>query len=225
MRVCVVIPAFNEAHAIADVVSRVRDWVPDVVVVDDGSTDGTREEATEAGATVLRHDINRGKGHAVRTGLAHVLAGPWTDVLLMDGDGQHRPSDVPRLLDAAAREDAELVVGARVFRKDAMPRARYYSNVIGSWALSRFVGAPVRDSQSGFRVIRCEALRGLTLTSRGYEIETEMLIRLRQRGARIASVPVEAVYGLGPSKLRPVRDTTRTCFLAVRYRFLSGSQT
>jgi glycosyltransferase involved in cell wall biosynthesis len=223
MRVCAIVPAFNESRAIADVVSRVREWVADVVVVDDGSTDGTGDAAARAGATVLRHEMNRGKGHAVRTGLAHVLAGPWTHVLLMDGDGQHRPADVPRLLEAAARADVELVVGARVFRKDAMPRARYYSNVIGSWALSRFVGVPVGDSQSGFRVIRCDALRRLTLTSRGYEIETEMLIRLRQRGARIASVPVEAVYGLGPSKLRPVRDTTRTCFLAVRYRFLPGA--
>jgi glycosyltransferase involved in cell wall biosynthesis len=223
MRVCAIVPAFNESRAIADVVSRVREWVADVVVVDDGSTDGTGDAAARAGATVLRHEMNRGKGHAVRTGLAHVLAGPWTHVLLMDGDGQHRPADVPRLLEAAARADVELVVGAPVFRKDAMPRARYYSNVIGSWALSRFVGVPVGDSQSGFRVIRCDALRRLTLTSRGYEIETEMLIRLRQRGARIASVPVEAVYGLGPSKLRPVRDTTRTCFLAVRYRFLPGA--
>jgi glycosyltransferase involved in cell wall biosynthesis len=223
MRVSALIPAYNEAHAIGGVVSGMSARVRDIVVVDDGSTDDTAEAAANAGALVLRHDVNRGKGHAVRTGLAHVLAGPSTHVLLMDGDGQHRPSDVPRLLEAGARGDVDLVVGARAFRKDAMPLARYYSNVIGSWALSYFVGAPVRDSQSGFRLIRCDALRGLTLTARGYEIETEMLIRLGQRGARMASVPVEAVYGLGPSKLRPVRDTTRTCFLAVRYRFLSGA--
>ena len=223
MRVAAVIPAWNEAGRVGMVVEGVRPLVDDVIVVDDGSGDGTAGEAEEAGAVVLRHERNRGKGSAVRTGLARVLAGDFTHVLLLDGDGQHRPSDVPSLLTAGADDRVDLVVGARAFRKGAMPRARYYSNLVGSWALSRFVGTPIRDTQSGFRLFRCDRLRGLALTARGYEIETEMLIRLRQRGARVVSVPIETVYGVGPSKLRPVRDTTRTCLLAVRYRFLSGA--
>jgi hypothetical protein len=101
-----------------------------------------------------------------------------------------------------------------------MPASRYHANRLGSRVLSWFVGVPLRDTQCGFRVFRLDALRGLTLTSSGYEIETEMLVKLRRRGGRVASVPVTAVYGTGRSKLRPVRDTTRTCFLAVYYRFL-----
>ena len=101
-----------------------------------------------------------------------------------------------------------------------MPPSRYYANRIGSRALSWFVGVPVEDTQCGFRVFRAEALRGLRLSATGYEIETEMLVKLRRLGGRVASVPVTAVYNGHRSKLRPIRDTTRTCFLAVYYRFL-----
>lgn len=222
VRVCALVPAFNEAATIAEVLAGVRPFVTGIVVVDDGSTDETAAHARAAGATVLQHARNAGKGHAVRTGLAHVLAASapaFTHVLLIDGDMQHRPADVPKLIETATRTGAELVVGERLFDKAQMPSSRYYSNVIGSWALSGFIGAPIRDSQSGFRLIACDALRGMPLTATGYEVETEMLIRLARRGVRMASVPVTLSYG-AKSKLRPVRDTTRTCFLAVYYRFL-----
>jgi hypothetical protein len=101
-----------------------------------------------------------------------------------------------------------------------MPASRYHANRIGSRVLSWFVGAPVGDTQCGFRLVRTDALRGIALTARGYEIETEMLVKLRRRGARVAAVPITAVYGRQRSKLRPVRDTTRTCLLAVYYQFL-----
>ncbi len=220
MDVCAIVPAFNEARTIADVVRALRPLVREVLVVDDGSSDGTGTLAASAGATVARHDVNRGKGHAVRTGLAFVLARPFTHVLLIDGDGQHRPSDVPALLDAARRTGADLIVGERVFDKTQMPASRYYTNVIGSRALSWFIGSAIRDSQSGFRLIRTAPLRALTLTATGYEVETEMLIKLARRGATMSSVPVTLSYG-AKSKLRPIRDTTRTCFLAVYYRFLT----
>jgi hypothetical protein len=101
-----------------------------------------------------------------------------------------------------------------------MPASRYHANRIGSLALSKFVGVSIRDTQCGFRLIKLDALRGLRLRAKGYDIETEMLVKLRRRGAHIASVPITAVYAGQRSKLRPVRDTTKTCFLAVYYRFL-----
>jgi len=220
MNVCALIPAFNEAATIADVVRGVAPHVSHVLVIDDGSSDDTAARAETAGGEVIRHPQNRGKGHAVRTGLARVLDGPYTHVLLMDGDGQHRPEDVARMVDAARESDADLIVGERVFDKSQMPRSRYYSNTIGSRALSAFIGSPVKDSQSGFRLIRCAALKGIPLTATGYEIETEMLIKLARRRIRMTGVPVTLSYG-AKSKLRPIRDTTRTCFLAVYYRFLN----
>jgi glycosyltransferase involved in cell wall biosynthesis len=219
IHVVAVIAALDEAAHIGAVVEGTRPFVDAVFVVDDGSHDETAARAEAAGATVIRHDTNRGKGVAIRTGLEAVAGRGFTHVLLMDGDLQHRPADVPALLAAAA--GADVVVGARIFDRESMPTSRYFSNVIGSWALGGLIGVSIRDTQSGFRLIRLSAIEPLRLTSTGYEIETEMLIRLARRGAVVREVPVALAYDGAPSKLRPVRDTTRTCFLALYYRFLA----
>jgi glycosyltransferase involved in cell wall biosynthesis len=220
IRVQALIPAFNEAATIATVVTGISAHVAAICVIDDGSTDGTAEAARRAGADVLANPGGRGKGEAVRAGLARVLEGDCTHVLLLDGDLQHLPEEAPLLIAEAARTGADVVLGERRFDRRAMPASRYHANRIGSLALSKFVGVPIRDTQCGFRLFKVAALRGLRLRARGYEIETEMLVKLRRRGARIASVPITAVYAGQRSKLRPVRDTTKTCFLAVYYRFL-----
>jgi glycosyltransferase involved in cell wall biosynthesis len=218
--VVAVIPAFNEASSIADVVGGLSSPVEHVIVVDDGSTDDTADRARQAGAEVVEHDTNLGKGRAIRTGVARALAGGFTHVLFLDADMQHLPHEAARLLEAAAETSADVVIGERQFSRADMPSSRYHANRIGSRALSWFVGAPVQDTQCGFRVFRADALRPLRLHASGYEIETEMLVKVRRRGGRVATVPVTAVYTGAHSKLRPVRDTTRTCFLAVYYRFL-----
>jgi len=220
MSVVALVAAFNEAGSIGDVVRQVRPHVAHVVVVDDGSTDNTSDRALEAGAEVLRHGSNLGKGAAIRTGLGLLLARSHSHVLFLDGDLQHSPEDAPALIAAASRGEGDLVLGERPFDFHTMPRSRYYTNQISSWVISVFfIGQRVKDAQSGFRLVATSALRKLRLTGRGYEIETEMLIKLARRGARIARVPIALRYQGAPSKLRPLRDTTRTCFLAVRYRF------
>jgi glycosyltransferase involved in cell wall biosynthesis len=220
IRAVALIPAFNEAPTIAAVVEGVRPAVDRVIVIDDGSTDGTGDRAREAGAEVVRHAANLGKGRAVRTGLARVFEGTFTHVLLLDGDFQHLPNEAPALLAEAAAGGADVVIGERRFERAKMPASRYHANRIGSRVLSWFVGIPVQDTQCGFRVFRVEALRSLRWRATGYEIETEMLVKVRRRGGRVATVPITAVYDGQRSKLRPVHDTTRTCFLAVYYRFL-----
>jgi glycosyltransferase involved in cell wall biosynthesis len=220
MRVQALIPAFNEADTIAEVVSGVSSYVSAVWVVDDGSTDGTAEAARSAGATIVVHRGQRGKGAAVRAGLAEVLESDSTHVLMMDGDLQHLPEEAPLLIAEAQRTDADVVLGERRFDRHAMPASRYHANRIGSLALSRFLGLAIGDTQCGFRLFKTDALRGMPLRAQGYDIETEMLVKLKRRGGRIAGVPVTAVYAGRHSKLRPVRDTTKTCFLAVYYRFV-----
>lgn len=220
VRAAAVIPAFNEGDSIATVVEGLRGCVAKVIVVDDGSTDETAARARAAGADVVVHRGNLGKGQAVRTGLARVLTEDFTHVLLLDGDMQHLPHEASRLLEAAGRTGADAVLGERQFSRGDMPASRYRTNTIGSWALSSFIGVPVRDTQCGFRVFKVDALRGLPLKAVSYDIETEMLIKVRRRGGRVASVPVSAVYAGHRSKLRPIRDTTRTCFLAVYYRYI-----
>jgi glycosyltransferase involved in cell wall biosynthesis len=218
-RVAALIPAFNERGTIRDVVVGVRPHVDAVLVVDDGSTDGTSGIADDAGAEVLRHPSNRGKGQAVRSGMEALLARDFSHVLLMDADMQHLPHEAPALLQAARRTGAALVVGERQFDRERMPASRYYANRLGSRALSWFMGVPLGDTQCGYRVFRTDILRRMRLRATGYDIETEMLVKLGRLEGTIEHVPVSAVYR-GKSKLRPVRDTTRTCFLAVYYRFI-----
>jgi glycosyltransferase involved in cell wall biosynthesis len=219
--VVALVPAFNEAGTIRDVVEGVQPHVREVIVVDDGSSDGTAALAQAAGATVLRHNRVRGKGRAVRTGLDHVLSRTEAQyVLILDGDMQHLPAEAPRLIATAIGGNADLVVGVRRFERDTMPASRYHATVLGSRALSSFVGAALEETQGGYRLTRIDIVRKMHLRATGYDNETEMLIKVGRLGGRIVQVPVSAVYGNARSKLRPVRDTTRTCFRAVYYRYI-----
>ena len=220
IRAVAVIPAFNEAETIQQVVNGLHGKVDHILVVDDGSTDATAKLARRAGADVLEHGSNRGKGHAVRSAIEWVAARDFTHALMIDGDMQHLPGEAPLLLEAAARTGIDVVLGERRFGREAMPASRYHANRLGSRVLSWFVGVRFSDTQCGFRVFRVDALRGISLRARGYDIETEMLVKLSRRQARITTVPITAVYTGQRSKMRPVRDTTRTCFLAVYYRFI-----
>ncbi len=220
---CAVIAAYNEEQHVAEVVKGAARWASHVIVVDDGSSDATAARAREAGATVIRHEQNLGKGCAIRTGLARVLEEQCTHVLFLDADMQHDPAEIPKLVERAERGIGDFVLAEREFVKDAMPPARFYTNVIGSHILSWFIGMPVSDSQSGFRLIRRDWLRKVTLTGRGYEIETEMLIKLARAGARVERIKVARLnYQDSRSHIRPFRDTFRTCMLALRYRYLTN---
>jgi glycosyltransferase involved in cell wall biosynthesis len=170
MRTCVLIPAFNEAPYIADVVKRVREHVEQVVVIDDGSADGTADVARAAGATCLQLPRNCGKASALRAGIAFARDHGFTCVITLDGDGQHLPEDIPVMLRIAQETGADLVIGARYFDRAIMPRSRYFSNVIGSRLASALVGCEIRDSQSGFRLFRLNKLDSSKLRSRCYEL-------------------------------------------------------
>src|ERR1035438_4162753 len=172
MKVCALIPAYNEAPHIAAVARGAARHVAEVVVIDDGSTDGTFEQAVSAGATCLRMPRNQGKAVALRAGLADAQARGFTHPLTRAAAGQPPPEDTPALLEAGA---AALVIGARGFDRAGMPRSRYFSNTVGSKVASWLVGCEIRDSQSGFRLIRLEGLRGVRLRSRCYEFEMEVL--------------------------------------------------
>lgn len=220
MNVVGLVVAYDEEGTIAQVVARSLAFLPRVFVVDDGSSDETARRAERAGATVLRHASNRGKGAAIRTGLDTVLKEDATHVLFIDADLQHRPEDIPLLLEKARTGSGDFVVGERRFDRNGMPGARYYANTIGSAVMSRIVGRRIRDSQTGFRLIRAELLRSVALTSRRYEIEAEILVKLARRGVEPESVPIEATYGGARSKMRPVRDVFRICMLTMYYRYL-----
>jgi glycosyltransferase involved in cell wall biosynthesis len=193
--------------------------VPAVLVVDDGSGDATGVVSAAAGARVLTRPVNGGKGSAVRDGLAVLLAGPHTHVAFVDADGQHAPDDLPALL-AAARGGADFVIGSRLKSRGEMPGKNYWANTIGDRVLSRMTGLAVEDGQSGYRVIRADLLRRLTLEARRYAIENEILIKAAPRVERLAIVPIRTIYGSSPGHYRPFRDTWITSWLSVWYKTL-----
>jgi len=224
MRICALIPAFNEAPHIARVVQQAKPHVVEVVVIDDGSSDGTADVARGAGATCLQLPGNRGKASALRVGIDFAHDRNFTHVITLDGDGQHLPEDIPVLIRVARETGADLVIGTRCFDRARMPRSRYFSNTVGSRLASALVGREIRDSQSGFRLFRLDKLHGAKLRSRCYELEMEILIKMARSGCVIAHAPIRSIYedGRTRSKMKPVRDTVRVCLWSLAFRFLGA---
>jgi glycosyltransferase involved in cell wall biosynthesis len=216
--VVAVIPAYDCAASIGRVVTVLRRHLEAVLVVDDGSADGTGEAAAAAGARVHRLGENQGKGAALLAGIRLALEGGPAAILLLDGDGQHDPSDAPAFLEAWDSGAGDLIVGNRMSRPDAIPAARYWTNRIGSRVLSWMTGWEVEDSQSGYRLLGADLLRRLPLASRGYSVESEMLIKAAHRGARLAQVPIRTIYEGNPSHYRPVLDTVRISLWSIYWK-------
>lgn len=220
-RVAALIPVFNCAGRIGPVVAASLQLVPDVLVVDDGSTDGTAEEARRAGARVVVHSGNRGKAAGLRSGLAVLLGEEHTHVLMLDGDGQHDPADIPGFLAAAA--DADLVLGNRLWKPEAIPGRRRWTNFIGTRALEIMTGFPVEDSQCGYRLVASALLRRMTLVAQRYAVDTEILVRAGNLRARFAHVPVQVIYDGAVSHYRPLADTVHIVLSSVRFKIDEGT--
>lgn len=194
----VVIPARNEAERIASVVTGVPKRIAgvdqvSVLVVDDGSGDGTGAAARAAGARVVRHRVNLGKGAALRTGCEVAVRARADLVAVMDADGQHRPGDLSRLAAPLVAGDADLVLGYRTFAGAMPPVMR-----LGNWGLSGSFGLlhgrRFRDTQCGLRAFSRDAYAHLAWDSAGYAVETEMLVRASRSNLRIVEVPIDTVY-------------------------------
>ncbi|MCX7934943.1 MAG: glycosyltransferase family 2 protein [Planctomycetota bacterium] len=211
---CAVIPACNEAAHIADIVARARRFVAAVLVVDDGSVDDSAQLAAAAGATILRHSRNLGKGAALQAGLDWAVQKGFAFAITLDGDGQHLPEEMPDFLAVAA--DCDLAIGNRMAARCGMPWLRWYTNRLMSAIISHLAGVAIPDTQCGFRLIRCAIWPRLVIRSRNFDYESEMLVAAGRLGLRIVSVPISTVYGAEKSKIRPAQDTIR--FLQLVWR-------
>ncbi|KAF1688943.1 glycosyltransferase family 2 protein [Pseudoxanthomonas taiwanensis] len=212
----VVIPALNEALRIRPVVERTLRHCPWVIVVDDGSHDGTAECIADLPVTVLRHPRRRGKGAALRTGFAAALAGGATGVLTLDGDGQHDPDDLPRLLRAAQRHPRHIIIGARLRHRAQAPLHRRLANAFGDWGVAWAAGYRIADTQSGQRYYPAEVVAMTDVPGEDFVYETQLLISASRRlGIRAVSIPVETRYcdeqgrRFRRSHFRPLRDLYR----------------
>jgi len=218
-QVAVVIPAYRAAASLPAVIDGVRRASPGavVLVVDDGSDDDTAAAARQAGARVVSHATNLGKGRALATGLAAAIeAGAVRFVVTLDADGQHPPEAIPRLLEPLEQGSADLVVGARR-RAGAMPPQRRLSNWLSSTLVSRGLGVRVPDSQSGFRAMTRPVAAAVKPAGNRYEFETEFLFAAKQAGFRLGAVDVPTVYSGAASYFRPVSDTLRLSRVFLRH--------
>ncbi|MDB6110363.1 MAG: hypothetical protein JWR69_2113 [Pedosphaera sp.] len=205
----VVIPCLDEGAGIAALVKAVRRHLPEVIVVDDGSSDETAGLAEAAGAEVIRQERSMGKGAALGAGWRRAKERGFSWALAMDGDGQHSPDDIPALLAMAGRGGVDLVVGNRMRDAGRMPWLRRRVNQWMSLRLSRAAGVLLPDSQCGFRLMRLGAWSALAIETTHFEIESEVLLGFVAKGFSVKFVPIQVIYRDEQSKIHPVRDSVR----------------
>ncbi len=221
-----VIPAYQDEKHIGDIVRRTRERFDHVLVIDDGSTDRTAQCAREAGAEVVIHDQNRGKGEALKTGLGHWLDREVTWVILLDSDGQHLPEEIDRFMAAAAAATRpSFFIGNRMNDIAGMPFIRRVVNRYMSRSISRVCRQEIPDTQCGFRMLDRQLIPGLLGGGHRFDYETEVLIIASRKGYRIESVPITTVYTDQVSKIHPLRDAIRFFKMMWRYRKLSRIDT
>jgi len=207
-----IIPAYNEGKTIRGLVEGTANQIGRVVVINDGSTDDTREQLADLPIKLISYTENQGKAYALWQGFNHVLEPQSEGVITMDGDGQHRPEDIARLLAAYAEFPNHLIIGTRTRDWGLFPPIRRWANQLANLGISLAAGCRVPDTQSGFRLYPASLLRILQIHSNrynGFVFESEVIIEAVKLGFKIQSIPIPAVYGrdLRRSHFRPARDT------------------
>jgi glycosyltransferase involved in cell wall biosynthesis len=207
----VVIPSYNEAATVREVAARARRYCPNVIVVDDGSIDGTVQALAGLDVTVLRNDENRGKAGSLTRGFDHALAHGAAGVMTLDADGQHAPEEIPSFLEQAIQYPAAFIIGVR--RRDQRQTSfwRYTANRIADFWIGWAAGMPIEDSQSGFRLYPMRLLRTVTIPygrQESFVFESEILIEAARQGFDLKSVAVSVSprSGPSPSHFRPLAD-------------------
>lgn len=234
MNTCLLLPAYNESRTIGQIIQEASEFIRDIIVIDDGSSDGTGEIAAARGAACLTNATNCGKGFALRKGFAYALAHGYELIVTMDSDGQHEPADLSRFLAHFDKTHPDILIGARVrevlpehadkvrtsqFHTNSslaksltkkgprpMPLHRSINNWLVSQVGSRLCGQTVPDFQSGYRLIRADVLRHVQLETARYEMEAELLIKAGRLGFRIESLPIQTRYGAEVSAIKPLRE-------------------
>jgi glycosyltransferase involved in cell wall biosynthesis len=218
LKTAAVIPAYREEKHVGDIVRRTRQELDHVLVVDDGSEDKTAHRAREAGAEVIVHSQNRGKGEAIKTGLRYWLDRQFAHVIILDADGQHLPEEIHRFIAAAGSAvERGFFLGNRMNNLSGMPFIRRVVNRYMSNRISRVCGQKIPDTQCGFRMLDRQLIPELLGGGDRFDYETEMLIIASRKGYPIQSVPITTVYSDEVSNIHPVRDALRFFKLMRRY--------
>jgi len=222
-RVVAVIPCYNTASHIAEVVTKCLPHVDQVIVVDDGSTDNTTIEASKAGAQVIRHERNMGYGAVIKTGFREAQIKGNDIILTIDGDGQNNPDEIPLLLEPILGGEADLVIGSRFLSNNPnMPSYRKFGIGVITSLFNLGSRTKVSDGQSGFRAYRRKIFEALSLSEKGMSVSIETLEEARKRGAIIKEVPISCLYSLPTLNLKVIRHGLRVALSVVKIRLKSS---
>lgn len=221
-RLAVIIPALNAEPTLPRVVADARSQLEPVLVIDDGSRDATGEVARAAGAVVIRHERNRGKGGALKTGFAWAMQNGFDGVITLDADGQHLATEIPKFVRERERSGADLIIGGRAHLFGEMLARRRMANRFSAKCIAMTSGARITDSQSGFRFYSSNLIRSLELRTDGFDMESEVIVRAGRRGYAIVTIPIDLgfVDGIATSHYKPLKDTLRIAWTVARARFL-----
>ncbi len=223
MKICIIIPVYNESQTIGELIKEIKNKSLEVVVIDDGSTDCCGDIAEQNGAHLIRHQEKKGKGVSLRDGFDYVAKKGFDAVITMDGDGQHDIVDLDVFIEKANDSSGDIIVsGNRMGNCKNMPTVRFLTNKFMSAMISGLCHQKIPDSQCGFRFISVNILKAIQLFSSDFEIETEVLVRASRKGFKIYSVPIQAIYRNELSKINPFLDTIR--FFAFIIKELKNSK-
>jgi glycosyltransferase involved in cell wall biosynthesis len=210
-KILITLPALNEAKFIGQVLQEISATVPNIpiLVVNDGSTDDTSKVVVNYDVFLIEHQQNYGKGEAMKTAFSFAQKSGFDWIVFLDGDGQHPPQYLPDFIEIINNNRVDVILGNRQSRKNDMPFHRQLSNGITSILISLCAGQRILDSQCGFRAVRVEKMRNIPLAASGFQVESEMLIKLGKTGATCAHVQIETIYGDEASSINLVADTLK----------------
>jgi glycosyltransferase involved in cell wall biosynthesis len=215
---CILIPAYNAEKTIVPVVQECLACGMPLVLVDDGSNDSTAKLLSDLPVTLLRHEQNRGKGAALKTGFAWALEHGFKGVVTVDADGQHDVSAIPLLVESAQRGGWGILIASRHTQFEQMAGLRKFWNRVGVWCIWKRTGFEITDSQSGFRYYSCDVLKKISLKSSGYAMEMEIFLKAWKAGFTVGSLPIAArvADGRATSHYRPFMDTVHISMTFLR---------
>jgi len=218
MKIAIVIPAYNEEESITHLLKQFNDFPRgNIIVVDDGSTDGTSSVVEHTQIILLKHKKNKGKGMAHRTAFEYARKNGFEGVITMDADGQHKPEEIENFV--KKKDSADILIGTRRMTTKNMPLVRYLTNRITSLTVSLIASQRIFDSQSGFRYISRRVFEKVPLKTERFQTESEILIKAGRMGFKIGAVSISTIYQKEKSYINPFIDTYRFINLAVRSLF------
>jgi len=212
----ILIPAYNEGKYIKDVILECRRYNNDIIVVDDGSTDNTSEilksvkDLSGPEVIIIGHEVNQGKGEALKTGCHYAVQNEYSGVITIDADGQHKVSEIADFLNAIQTKNPDVIVGSRLKNPGGMPFIRLFTNLFTSWLISMIAGKKINDVQSGFRYLSYDVLKNIKLETKNFDTEPEILLKASWMDYKIINIPISTIYHKDfVSHVNPFKDTLK----------------